>query len=176
MGSNLFGDWGLLKEVTSDPGIEIVNSSIEDSNFKGEKFDAIVSSEIIEHLVEPEDMIKEIKKYLKPGGVFLVTAPSLHVQYLSNNPSTYFWSLASTVQDKLVPPFHHMWNPFTDLNLIHHAFSVDQFKTMFRKYFPRAEVTTIRFTHLRKFKIHNLARKLPFIRKWGGLVVAYGKN
>ncbi len=39
-------------------------------------FDLVVSSEVIEHIEDPEAAIREIFRVLKPGGVFCLTTPS----------------------------------------------------------------------------------------------------
>ncbi len=39
------------------------------------KFDLIVALEVLEHLVEPEQALKSMRKRLKPGGTLLVTVP-----------------------------------------------------------------------------------------------------
>jgi 2-polyprenyl-3-methyl-5-hydroxy-6-metoxy-1,4-benzoquinol methylase len=41
------------------------------------KFDLIVSFQVIEHLYNPDAMLSNVKAHLKPGGIFLVTSPNL---------------------------------------------------------------------------------------------------
>lgn len=38
-----------------------------------EKFDVIVASEVIEHIDDPQNFVKEIAKHLKPNGCFVIT-------------------------------------------------------------------------------------------------------
>lgn len=45
--------------------------SLEDNSF-----DVVISLETIEHLVEPEEFIKEVKRVLRPGGIFVVSTPN----------------------------------------------------------------------------------------------------
>lgn len=40
------------------------------------KFDAIVISEVMEHLLEPRNALQIISRHLKPGGTLLVTVPN----------------------------------------------------------------------------------------------------
>lgn len=55
---------------------KIVQGNAEEFNFENEKFDLIVSLQVIEHLYEPEQMIERVKKHLKPGGTFVYTTPN----------------------------------------------------------------------------------------------------
>ncbi|MGE5457135.1 MAG: class I SAM-dependent methyltransferase [Methanococcaceae archaeon] len=43
--------------------------------FKGESFDAVVSFQVMEHLPEPLEFLKEIRRVLKTGGHVLLTTP-----------------------------------------------------------------------------------------------------
>lgn len=45
--------------------------------FKTNRFDLIVSSEVVEHLLYPNQVLKEIYRVLKPKGNFIVTTPNL---------------------------------------------------------------------------------------------------
>lgn len=54
----------------------IVQGNAEEFNFENEKFDIVVSLQVIEHLYKPELMIERVKKHLKPGGIFIYTTPN----------------------------------------------------------------------------------------------------
>lgn len=43
--------------------------------FKEEKFDSIFSSQVFEHIFNIEDIVMELNRVLKPGGVMLLTVP-----------------------------------------------------------------------------------------------------
>lgn len=44
--------------------------------FKENEFNAVVASEVLEHLYKPEETIKNIFKSLKPGGLFIGSIPN----------------------------------------------------------------------------------------------------
>lgn len=46
------------------------------------KLDFIIMSAIIEHMDNPEITINFLKQFLKPQGMFLITAPSVHSKWL----------------------------------------------------------------------------------------------
>lgn len=43
--------------------------------FAGAYFDAIICTEVLEHCVSPEELVKEMYRVLKPGGRILITVP-----------------------------------------------------------------------------------------------------
>jgi 2-polyprenyl-3-methyl-5-hydroxy-6-metoxy-1,4-benzoquinol methylase len=45
--------------------------------FKDTSFDAVIATEILEHLISPLEMISEGARILKPGGLFLITTPNV---------------------------------------------------------------------------------------------------
>ena len=58
-------------------------------NFKEKSFDAVFALEVLEHVFDPEAVLRQIKKVLKKGGyaVFLVPAETLLFQVV-----WYFWT------------------------------------------------------------------------------------
>jgi len=78
--------------------------------------DAVTCIELIEHLDHPEELMKEAKRILKPGGVFIVTTP----HRLGEIPMSHFHvhEFYPTELKALAEPF------FTDVQVIesHHIF------------------------------------------------------
>ncbi len=55
-----------------------IDFSVQDvcaTSFPEGTFDAVVSNEVIEHLTEPERMLSEIKRVLRPGGAAVLSTP-----------------------------------------------------------------------------------------------------
>ena len=71
-------------------------------------FDVVISSECIEHTVDPRLALREIHRVTKPGGVLIVTVPNQR------------WHFAVTIADRLnLRPFHGYenwlrWNQLRD--------------------------------------------------------------
>lgn len=53
-------------------GLEVFNGTLDAARFPSSSFDAATLFEVIEHLVAPIDLLQEIGRVLRPGGVLLV--------------------------------------------------------------------------------------------------------
>jgi 2-polyprenyl-3-methyl-5-hydroxy-6-metoxy-1,4-benzoquinol methylase len=60
------------KELFPDLDLRCVNEIWEDDLLKGE-YDIVVASEVIEHVLHPQDFLKLIRKALKKNGLLLLT-------------------------------------------------------------------------------------------------------
>ena len=136
--------------------------------------DIVVSSEVIEHLRHPEDMITEIHRILKPGGVFCVTAPSRASYLYGPNPLSYVVVALATIVPAVLPRFHNLYAPLTPIPIVHYGFDPHDLQRRFRTQFLSARVTTTRFTALEKFRLAKLAPQLPLLKNMGGLCVVSG--
>ncbi len=59
------------------PECEFVCGALEDVDFGDRRFDGIYTSEVIEHVVDPNGFLAGIFRLLKPGGVLYLTTPDL---------------------------------------------------------------------------------------------------
>lgn len=48
-----------------------------DAHFALSSFDVIIFEDVLEHLVSPEDVLRKVKKYLRPGGYLAVSLPNV---------------------------------------------------------------------------------------------------
>ena len=65
----------------SDPGGEYYNSFAEELPFPDNSFQTAICSHVLEHVLRPEDVLKEIHRILKPGGEVIVVVPySLEIE------------------------------------------------------------------------------------------------
>ncbi len=63
--------------VNTNPYLhEAVEGMAENLPWGDNEFDVVISGNVLEHLVEPEAVFKEIARVLKPGGVFLFKTPN----------------------------------------------------------------------------------------------------
>lgn len=94
----LFSYWGWQAEgIDFDPvavehavcqGLKVYEGDLFTQKFASDSFDAIFSSHVLEHVPDPEVLIKESLRVLKPGGIFVAVTPNasskLHHFFKSN--------------------------------------------------------------------------------------------
>ncbi len=74
--------------------------------FRPGRFDAILMTEVLEHLIDPERGIENCRHLLKEGGVLILSTPSLHNIDYSLNPFLLLEKALSLLTDKILPPYH----------------------------------------------------------------------
>lgn len=58
------------------PHLEIKQGDVQNLQiFKNEQFDVAIATAVIEHVINPQIFINEIKRLLKPSGILIITAP-----------------------------------------------------------------------------------------------------
>jgi 2-polyprenyl-3-methyl-5-hydroxy-6-metoxy-1,4-benzoquinol methylase len=65
-------------EICREKGIDMKEGVLVSGNFDIADFDVITSFEVIEHINNPVDEIKEVKKLLRKGGLFYCTTPNFN--------------------------------------------------------------------------------------------------
>ena len=64
-------------EHPGNPSISVLMSEAEKLPFREEQFDAVICSEVIEHLPNPDMALREIARVTKPGGTLAITTPNM---------------------------------------------------------------------------------------------------
>lgn len=62
------------------PGVKYVIGDATKTPFKKGEFDAVVAGEIIEHLERPSDLIEEMERICKKGGIMVISTPILEFE------------------------------------------------------------------------------------------------
>ena len=57
-------------------GFEVFHGELSEATFEAGQFDVITAVELLEHLVEPMNVVSEVHRLLRPGGVFWTTTPN----------------------------------------------------------------------------------------------------
>jgi 2-polyprenyl-3-methyl-5-hydroxy-6-metoxy-1,4-benzoquinol methylase len=81
MGCDCYGvelsPFGATEASKKFPG-RIFNGTLEEARYKSESFDIITLTDLIEHVIDPVEFLKEVKRILKPGGFILIVTPDFH--------------------------------------------------------------------------------------------------
>lgn len=73
----------LLNEVKKKCNVDTIVGDILDLKFQQNHFDFVVSSEVIEHTVNPLKAVRELVRVVKKGGVIALTTPNI----------VWYWSI-----------------------------------------------------------------------------------
>lgn len=65
-----------LLEIARERGLDVSNSFIEDMPYPDECFDAVVATDILEHVLDLNAALRELLRVLKPGGFLIVRVPN----------------------------------------------------------------------------------------------------
>lgn len=76
-------------------------------------FDCVVSFQVIEHIQSDLDLIGEIKRVLRPGGIFIVTTPNSNMS-LTRNP----WHIREYTIDTLSELLYSQFNVITPFGIV----------------------------------------------------------
>lgn len=78
----------------------IVVGDLADMPFNNSLFDVVFCNEVLEHLTNPKKVFYEVKRVLKPGGYFIIIAPT-------------FWFRRGPILWRLMKLFEMLTNNFT---------------------------------------------------------------
>jgi 2-polyprenyl-3-methyl-5-hydroxy-6-metoxy-1,4-benzoquinol methylase len=71
------------KRFKKNDNVEVYNLCLEDLNAINEKFDTILMLEIIEHMSETENTMKEIISLLNPNGILICSTPNRWIYHIT---------------------------------------------------------------------------------------------
>ena len=58
-------------------GVDLQAGTLQDVDLGGEQFDAVVLWDVLEHLVDPVDVLRQARRHLRPGGVLMLTTVNI---------------------------------------------------------------------------------------------------
>lgn len=158
-------------------------------SYSDNQFDIIISIETLEHLINPQKAINEIKRITKNEGKIIITVPSRHMSFLSSfkspafiNPLIWIETLIGLYLPQILPPFHNLYQPKKTETVVHRAFTFSDIKKILGKN-CNSKISTSdflfeEFLPVSLSKIYRkIFHKLPILNKLGRrLVVKINKN
>ncbi|MFH1905618.1 MAG: class I SAM-dependent methyltransferase [bacterium] len=69
---------GILDIISPELCLRVKNNSFLDIKFPDESFDIVIIKQVLEHLLNPNDVIKEIHRILKEDGIVYVEVPNFN--------------------------------------------------------------------------------------------------
>jgi SAM-dependent methyltransferase len=57
-------------------GFEVFNGELAEARYPEGEFDVVVLSEVLEHVPEPREMLREVLRVMRPGGLLWATTPN----------------------------------------------------------------------------------------------------
>lgn len=79
---------GAVKHVRG-LGFEVFEGELQDAAFPSQHFDVVTAAELLEHLFDPQPLLNEVARILRPGGLFWTTTP--HARGLSGRVLGLNW-------------------------------------------------------------------------------------
>ena len=70
----LFNGLWIMANITSSGGVDVVTDA-QSMAFRDDLFDIVFCSEVLEHVHQPQAVIREINRVLEPHGVLIATVP-----------------------------------------------------------------------------------------------------
>lgn len=61
-----------------ESGLKVYHGNLQDVGFKDKSFDVVTARHLIEHVRDPEGLVREVARILKSGGSFLIQTPNTH--------------------------------------------------------------------------------------------------
>lgn len=71
-------------EPTQLPNVEFRQATVPPLPFANDSFDFVISFQVIEHIKRDLELVREVKRVLRPGGKFIVTTPNAPMSLTRN--------------------------------------------------------------------------------------------
>ena len=132
-------------ELLDRPNVEFRQAVVPPLDFPDRSFDCVISFQVIEHIKQDVDLVREVKRVLKPGGKFIVTTPNAPMS-LTRNP----WHVREYTAEQLQNLLGHEFRSVETLGVAGNR------KVM--AYYEQNRRSVARIT---RFDIRDLQHRLP---------------
>jgi len=139
------------KRLKNNNNVYLSCANAERLPYQNNQFDIIISIETLEHLIDPDKAIQEMKRILKANGLIVMMTPSKHLSFISYfrpialiNPLIWIEITLSICLKSILPPFHNLYRPHDENTVIHRAFTFSDIKCFFKET-KNVQITTSDF-------------------------------
>ncbi len=148
----------IAKEVTGEkPGLSFAVKEI--SEFPDESFDVVVSNQVIEHVHNPGNYLKECNRVLRKGGIFLIATPNIltpqfFMYQFSKNQKLWFKQLSEKIRNNYAKTNDHImgWDPHSFCRLLSSVgFDYEDHEYIEGVPFPGAKYWNTRLSRIKNF-------------------------
>lgn len=102
-------------------GLDVTQSSFEDFPERPNSYDVVFFGDVLEHLLEPLQMLEKAYRMVKPGGVVAVEVPSMFNSIVGRSAIALF-RLSGRSRKMPMPPYHvNEFTPATLRAMLHRA-------------------------------------------------------
>lgn len=86
-------------------GLDVVTGSVADAHYADNMFDVVFMGDVLEHLPDPVGTCNEIRRVMKPGGIFVIECP-MQTNTLFSRLGFAAYSLLGRKAVVQLPPYH----------------------------------------------------------------------
>ncbi len=104
-----FSPWA-SSYARTDKGLDVFTGTIEEAGFREETFDVVVLNHVLEHLDQPRETLREVRRILKRDGVLVIGVPNIEsimarllgAGWYSLKPGEHVWHFSPATLCRLV--------------------------------------------------------------------------
>lgn len=164
--------------------VNLVQGDAENLPWQSGKFDVVICSETLEHLLDPAGAIAEMERVLTENGLLILTVPSKHTQFISYpNPLTWLEAMISIRYPAVLPPFHNLYRPDSEDTVVHRAFSFAEIEELLRAGWHNTKMGTLDFflelvalTPKLADGVRKLLMRTPIANKLGATIIITARS
>ena len=161
-----------LGTESSSKRICYIACDMESLPFKINCFDSVINSQVIEHLLDDKEGLRELYRILKPGGVLIISTDNKknYISKFISWPVEYFKAILKLKRQECNFPHKKYFTEEFRTMLIETGFIVKTFHTFrFSLASPLWQIELL--TYLLD-KIERFFIRLPLVRNWGDIILA----
>jgi len=161
-------------DMARENGFPVFNGFLKDSNFSKNSFDTAFLGDVIEHVNNPREFIGEVKSFIKPDGLVVISTPNVNCFW--SKTTLWLYRIFNIPWTSATPPYHLFQFSYENLNILMNEFDFKPEKVFYLP--PPSLMYEIGSLHLYKEYKNNKTIKnwLYMMFAFGLYTVVYGLN